>query len=892
MSNSIKRDYSSNYSIKDFIKNDIAVNYFNFDEVNALNIGTFGFLVDVESSQSEDISNVISTYAKEIFPNLAEIPESIYSYAGLYNVNDILAKPAKAGVMLFINEESIIKYSEKRGDSYEFYLDSSLVISVDGYDFSPDYDIKISYRNYRDELVFSAMYDITFSNSLSDINNPYIKIKRITFKGQNYIGLILTVRRVTKTEIVETLISNDKINLPRIRFNYMDQLCNFEVLYRPPGTDVYTQLEKRFYMSEPSRNPFCYFRLTNTDEVEISFTSRDGCFQPKFNSELLIRVYTCNGSADNRPLYKGDNISVQPSQTSKYTYNQNLVLLSIIQTRSFNGMDMPTLDEIKQLYLEKMITMDSYTTENDLQIYFNKIRTTLGNDINFVKKRDDIFERLFCAFSLMKDMNGDIYHTNTLNLKISDNSVLMDGSNSNVSILKPGKVIRYLDSSTDTCIVDQDATLYDEPKDKNDFLYTCPFLLHVQKNPENVFFFYNSVNDDIILDYNYSNADSYVQFICSTINVYRNAINGDESYKFTVDINPSVDNYRDIVDSTGQATGALKVKIVFPNMAGVDACSIDLKLKTFDIERHIYTYEGELKTNDVVNINNEMTVCDVYNLETREIGDCLIPINTSFKLLTLFDYGEETSDNRHRYSSIEDIENITLTNIYTNDPDQNLDLMLSVPNCRSMLTFVHASEGYDILLSSIPLLSTEIIHSQERFQYFMDSVKSQYNIVYDLMQKITNNYSIDMKFYNTYGRSNNFILGEDDGRKLDRVNCSIKFKVSAAIGADEGKLVNNIKSLIKTYIEGINNDGYNGIYISNLIKHLENSLSDIEYLKFICINEYDSMVQVIDNNGLDITSASKSELRNYIPEFLTIDTDDINIEIISSNSKQLSKKNI
>lgn len=883
MSGLTKRDYNSNYSIKDFIKNDIAANYFNFEDLNSLNIGVFGFLTDVESSQSEDTSNIISTYAREIFPNLAEIPESIYSYAGLYRIDQLMAKPAVTGVMLFVNEESIIKYGEQNGESYNFYIDSSLVINIDGYEFSPDYDIKISYRKYRDELVFSAMYDIKFNNSLSDISNPYIKIKRITFKGEKYLGLILKVRRVTKSEVVETLISNDKINLPKVKFQYNDQICNFEVLYKSPDSDVYTQLEKRFYMSEPTKNPFCFYRLTDNNEVEITFTSRDGAFRPKFNSELLIKIYTCNGSQDNFPLYKGDNIVVQPAQMSDYEYNQNLVLLALIQTKSFNGADMPTLKQIRQLYLDKMITIDSYTTENDLQIYFNSIKNTLGNEIIFIKKRDDIFERLFCAFSLMKDSNGDIYHTNTLNLLIENTDVL-ELVNSSAQLIKPGNVFRYYGEHRDTCEIDKDATLYDEPVDKNDFLYTCPFLIYFQRNPENVFYFYNSINEDVLLDYNYNNPDSYVQFICSSMNVYRNATIGESEYIFTVDLNTSVDNYRAIVDESGSETGALSVKLIFPNTAGIDTCSIDLELVSGDTDKHIYTYQGKLKTNDHININNEMVVSDVYSIENKVIQDCLIPMNTSFKLLTLFDYGDQI-DSRHRYSSIDEVANYTLTNIYTNEPEKPLELMMPVPNCRSKVTYTPKGEDdYYINMSDIPLLSTDIVQDEKRFQYFIDSIKSQYVTVNSLMEKITNNYSIDMKLYNTYGRSNNFILGEE-GDKLDRVNCSIKFKVSPVLGADETKLVPNIKSMIKTYVEGINKDGYNGIYISNLIKHLESNIADISYLKFICINEYDSMVQVIDNNSLNIATASRQELKGYVPEFLTIDIDNIIVEIITSNSK-------
>ena len=193
MSSLTTRDYGSNYSIKDYIKNTIAVNYFDFDDIDSLNIGIFGCLTDVEASSTEDISNIISTYAKEIFPNLAEIPESIYSYAGAYNVTDLFAKPGSAGFVLFLNESDITKNGTKNGSQYEYYLDAGTKIRVADYDFILDYDIKITYRTYRDELVFSATYVKEFENSISSITNPYIKIKRISYNGQKYLRLHCTL---------------------------------------------------------------------------------------------------------------------------------------------------------------------------------------------------------------------------------------------------------------------------------------------------------------------------------------------------------------------------------------------------------------------------------------------------------------------------------------------------------------------------------------------------------------------------------------------------------------------------------------------------------------------------------------------------------------------------
>ena len=882
MSSLTTRDYGSNYSIKDYIKNTIAVNYFDFDDIDSLNIGIFGCLTDVEASSTEDISNIISTYAKEIFPNLAEIPESIYSYAGAYNVTDLFAKPGSAGFVLFLNESDITKNGTKNGSQYEYYLDAGTKIRVADYDFILDYDIKITYRTYRDELVFSATYVKEFENSISSITNPYIKIKRISYNGQKYLGLIIRANRVDMSEFTETLISNDKINLPKVTFTYNDTIAGFEVLYRAPNSEVDIQLEKRFYRAEPSKNPFCFFRFKDENQIELSFTSRDGYFQPKFNGEITVKIYTCNGESDNFPIYNGDDITVQPS-VEKYPYNQNLIMLALIQTECSGATNMPTLNDIRDLYLAKMMTVDSYTTENDLQVYFDTIKKQLGNDVKFIKKRDDVARRLFSAFSIMKDSNGDIYHTNTLNL-MTEPKELVDFNS--VFIIRPGTVFSYNDQSKTTCRIMPELTIDDEPTSPSQFLYTSPFLIYLQKEQESVSFFYNSINDNLVLDYNYGNENSYVQFICSSMGVQRNAVLGEMEYKLKLSVNVSVDSYTDIVDEAGQDTGVLKIKLVLPNINGEDTCMVDFVMVDANKEKHIYDFEATIKTNDRISINNEMEINDVFLIDTKTIGNAVISMNTSFKILTFYDYSEDESARIYNaYSTIPGLENHTLTNIYTNDTDATMDLMISIPSSRSNLTYMPKGEDdFYLYLSHLPLISTDTCKDTERLQYLIDSIKSQYSIVQSLMSNVTNSFTVDMKFYNTYGRSNYFTVGEDEDI-LDRVNCKIRFKVAPIIGADETKLISNMKNLIKSYIEGINDSGYNGIYISNCIRELENSLSDIMHLKFISINEYDSMVQIIDNVGFDPKTISRAELQAYVPEFLTIELDDINIDIISNNSK-------
>ena len=50
------------------------------------------------------------------------------------------------------------------------------------------------------------------------------------------------------------------------------------------------------------------------------------------------------------------------------------------------------------------------------------------------------------------------------------------------------------------------------------------------------------------------------------------------------------------------------------------------------------------------------------------------------------------------------------------------------------------------------------------FDRFIQLITSQYDYMKEILDKKTNNYSVDMKFYNTYGRSNNFVVGEEQER--------------------------------------------------------------------------------------------------------------------------------
>ena len=183
------------------------------DEVNQLNIGLLGYTTELIANTTEDSFNAITMLFNEIFPNLAILPESIYNYASMFQLSEIFATPAAMDVYLFIAEDDILKNasrvrtisqlgaaSTKDEDLFEFYLDSDMVIDLSGIQFMLDYDVKITYKPYRGDYIYTAMYDMNrygtvYSNSVSSITNPYIRSKRIKVEGINYLMLAVKIGR-------------------------------------------------------------------------------------------------------------------------------------------------------------------------------------------------------------------------------------------------------------------------------------------------------------------------------------------------------------------------------------------------------------------------------------------------------------------------------------------------------------------------------------------------------------------------------------------------------------------------------------------------------------------------------------------------------------------------
>ena len=159
----------------------------------------------------------------------------------------------------------------------------------------------------------------------------------------------------------------------------------------------------------------------------------------------------------------------------------------------------------------------------------------------------------------------------------------------------------------------------------------------------------------------------------------------------------------------------------------------------------------------------------------------------------------------------------------------------------------------------------------------MSTFFNQYKHLTDIIQtRLRNCTNLDVKFYNTYGRSKYFLIGED-GVNLDTVNLSLDFDVWYAPGTDVSIATPELKSFIKENVESINENGMNNLFISNLMRKIENTYAYVDHIRFNHINAFDTEFQAVINYKEDINDLSVEERRNFVPEFLVADTNDIHI---------------
>jgi hypothetical protein len=426
-------------------------------------------------------------------------------------------------------------------------------------------------------------------------------------------------------------------------------------------------------------------------------------------------------------------------------------------------------------------------------------------------------------------------------------------------------------------------------EDASNFLFGCPYLMVINEDPPSISYYLNSINKEHTVSIGYSNTNAPIQFIINKFRISRNAIDNEFSYKLNFNIIPTSILPNGIVDNNGNITNPTAFKLYGYVYSATDETKIvgyfPMNITSYNKNDNYFTVTSELKTDDYITINDELRIKDtIYAEGTSNIFDYISSLN-DVKLGIGVYYNDGTYTDKGEYNNIiPGMDSYGLLNIYANEFDK-VTLMVNMTRLiQSVINFIPSGSDINYDIKQIPLIKySELRSSIDRVS---NVIKNTNITMKTILNQIKNNSSIDYKFYATYGKSNYFIM-ENTTTSLDRLDIKMKFRVRMLATRTDTTLVSDLKSFIQPLIETINIASMNineSIYFSNIITQVENEFKykqeRILAFELRQINDFMLLYQSLINTTPALDTMNKTQLLQYVPEFVKLDISKIDIEVI------------
>lgn len=844
------------YKISDAV-NQIQKNFMEDVSEDTLTMSTYGYMNEVFSNAIQNGIMMASEWGNEAFPIKTKFEKNILTNAITYDVKNINAVPAQMKIMLGFIESDIQPFFEK--DNFRIAKDCSIFIGE--YEFRLDYDILLTKTEVNGKPVYAARYDIDRINPISNITNPYLQPPiLLSINRDDFVFITCTIRQVTEEVIQKKIVSNNILENKTIDFKFTEQLASFDVIIDEGNKQTY--LTPIFEgMPLAGKEKYCYYNYLDKNTIRIKFAKES--YQPKLNCEVLINLKNTKGSKGNF-IYKEDIIISLTSQRINY---RGLNALMKPLSSSTNGIDRKSIKDLKEIIPKEILARGSIINNKDLENYFNTLDN--NNKLKFYRRRDNQIERLYYAYMLVKDSNENVIPTNTINLELKESD--FDSIYDNRCNLNPGAIINYIPGNRG--VVVKPDKLDKILEESNSFTYSSPFTLIVNKNPLSISYYLNEINRYYDFKFSYINTNSTMQFIGTNLECYKNYISG-KNYKLKVRVVQNMNINKNLIDTDKDGNIiSTKIKPALVIHSGLYNYYVYGEIVNFEAATYSYDIEFTLDTDNEINRHNQIRINDVYlagtNIKTHVFLDSKVDMSVYMFAQFVEEYG---IGNASTIFPTNDIQGYTLCNIY--DTSSQVDLFYNYSSViKSKVRVFPGETGENIYrIEEVPLVRYSYLNDEERCNNVIDYVQYRKIYIDNALSVIENSFSVDLKYFNTYGPSKMFNIGYN-GELLDKVNLKLTFRLKLFTGSDKYTKDNVIKE-IKSYVENINN--INEIHMTNLTTDISNKFkNDIAFIEFVSINDYDSSYQYITKHETGIIGD--------VPEFLNIDlSEDLkpNIEII------------
>ena len=887
----------SSYSIQQKWFDELAPNYFNVDDISMLRIGLFGYINDAMANSFEDSLHMQTILSKEIFPNKAVLPDSIYAYAALANFTDFYAKGAIAPMVVSIATKDILSYATKNNISGNLELlvsKNSEILIDDKIPFIFDYDIKIIARYSKNTYIFSAQYIMNTKNELSSVLTPFINT--VTMDGNLYLRL--DARQLKRNTVEYMVYSNDVAENLSYEFEFEGRLAAFNVYYKSNAYNGnYELINKHLINSvvENNNNKFCFYSMSSTNKVTISFSTHPSYFRPMFNSQLMIEYFTTLGEEGNF-IYDGENNSFSLESVDESKDLSSIDAYANVMGNSTGGTNEPSLADIKQLVMREFSMRKNIITDIDLQNYFkDKMK---NSEIYFCKKRDDVIKRMFTAFVLLRNESDEIIPTNTLDLIVYQDQFDNYSKNNPVLTLKAGTIFEgcqgmniyeKVDTEYDwQTLIQKDSNLItpfpSKPQDRRtNYLYGSPYLIKINTKPLFMSYYLNSINEQIPLLYDSMDENSVEEFIIRNVEIKRNAIREDfysiETYiNTTVNLNNmfltkvNSNGEIEIIDYDYNAKEHIKMYGIFEEDNNITGY---IKFQPSKLEGNRVYFKSTLYTDDYIDENDCINIKQSVYATSNSIENLRANFslsNDKVKLHLCVYYNGYDYATKYKFAKqIPGIDNFNLCNTYTTE--RNLQLFKNLNSVMNSTVSMRISEnkkhpGYYFKLRKVPLIRYMYMRDEKNMDEIIKILDELKNTLTAVIPDMENNFTLDSKFYNTYGESKYFTIGrQKTALNMTSISVTLNIKLNKEVTVD---LINEIKNYIVTFIETTNTEEKGFLYMSNLTRSLEQNFSEINYIEFVGFNDYDSSYQIIESTEINFSEMTQEQVINYVPEYLNI----------------------
>lgn len=842
-------------------------------EDETLAVGLNGYLASIQSMQIQNSIITASELGNEIFPSKAKFEKNIIAHAIIQNITDIQATPAKMSVMLGITMSDLDELF--RNDVFRFDRQSKIFVNYIEYHLQ--YDIVLSRTlTVNNQMIYSARYDMSIDNPLSDITNPYLKTPFLQFYGgQEYLFIYCDIMQISMKTVQSKLITSTPIENKVFEFEFEEQLASFKV--KVTENDKTTHLTPVFegIGVKQDLTDFCYYSYIDLNNIRVTFDSIS--YLPGINALIEAEIWTTLGSEGNFSFFKNFNTTLS---SDNYGY-KNIPMRVMIGTESSGGIDKKSIEELRNLIPKEALSRGSITNTATLTNYFNMINTE-DNRLEIMKRVDNQFERSYFAYMVLKDSYNNVIPTNTVDLEM-DAKQFQTKDNRKYALL-PGTCL-YLDRENGVCSIISDEERIQEliKDDKETFVYGLPLMVVMTDDPLYISYYSTIIDYSAYLDFKYINYTAPLQFVAPSITWKRQFTVDRNKYKLTIPYTQNVQADMGVLqfDSNTHALlkNNMKVFVVFYNAGETTPYRYaEAFMEDYEYGMFYFTYLLELTTTDQIDDHNMIRIegLKIPGTDDEAYGYMSSNVTASIYILNKFtnsEYGRYDLD-----EVIPGLEGYTVCNMF--EVNNGLNFYESYTDIiNSIVKHITYRDENNILkdgyqIKSIPVVRYSYMDDESCIQEFIDELNYKKVYIDNALYVLENNFTIDFKLFNTYGPSKIYSLDSKGEQLVSRVNLTLNFRLRL-IQSTDSYTVNYIIRDIKEILEDLND--ISSLHIPNLITTITNTYrNSIEYFEFLGINDYGPGVQHLYKNETDDVSV--------VPEFLTVHTNedlspDINIEL-------------